>query len=35
MYGLGGTAYLEADCHEDGIPKTFRLDRIAGARLEG
>jgi DNA polymerase-3 subunit epsilon len=35
MYGLGGNAYLEADCHEDGIPKTFRLDRIAGARLEG
>lgn len=34
MYGLYGTAYLEADCHEDGILKTFRLDRIAGARLE-
>lgn len=34
MYGLCGTSYLEADCHEDGILKTFRLDRIAGARLE-
>lgn len=34
MYCWGGTTYLEADCHEDGALKTFRLDRIAGATLE-
>jgi DNA polymerase-3 subunit epsilon len=34
VYCWGGTTYLEADCHEDGALKTFRLDRIVGARLE-
>lgn len=34
LYCLGGASYLEADCHEDGIVKTFRIDRILGARLE-
>ncbi len=34
VYCLGGACYLEADCHEDGILKTFRLDRIAAARLD-
>lgn len=34
LYSLGGAAYLEADCHEDGIVKTFRIDRILGARLD-
>jgi DNA polymerase-3 subunit epsilon len=34
LYCLGGVVYLEADCHADGILKTFRLDRIAVARLD-
>ena len=34
LYSWGGTVYLEADCREDGVLKTFRLDRIAGARLD-
>lgn len=34
LYGLGGSAYLEAVCHQSGILKTFRLDRIALARLD-
>ncbi len=33
LYCLGGMAYLEADCHEDGILKTFRIDRITAAHL--
>jgi DNA polymerase III epsilon subunit family exonuclease len=34
LYGLGGQVYLEAVCHEDGILKTFRTDRIAAASLD-
>lgn len=34
LYCLGGNVYLEADCHVDGILKTFRLDRIVAARLD-
>ncbi len=34
VYCLGGTVYLEADCHQDRVLKTFRLDRIAAARLD-
>jgi DNA polymerase-3 subunit epsilon len=33
LYCLAGVVYLEADCHEDGIVKTFRTDRIAAASL--
>jgi len=33
VYSLGGTVYVEADCHEDGSVRTFRADRIALARL--
>ena len=33
LYCLGGVVYVEADCHEDGILKTFRTDRIAAASL--
>jgi len=32
IYAVGGAVYVEADCHE-GVVKTFRADRIAGARL--
>jgi DNA polymerase-3 subunit epsilon len=34
IYGLGANVYVEAECHEDGIVKTFRLDRIAAARID-
>ena len=34
VYSLGGTVYVEADCHEDGRVRTFRADRIAVARLD-
>lgn len=34
LYCLGGAVYLEADCHEDGVLKTFRTDRITAARLD-
>lgn len=34
VYSLGGTVYIEADCHEDGSVRTFRADRIALARLD-
>jgi DNA polymerase III epsilon subunit family exonuclease len=33
VYSLGGTVYVEADCHEDGSVRTFRADRISLARL--
>jgi DNA polymerase-3 subunit epsilon len=33
LYCLGGAAYLEADCFEDGVLKTFRIDRITAAHL--
>ena len=33
IYSLFGRGYLEAECGEDGVLKTFRLDRIALARL--
>ena len=34
IYSLGGTVYVEADCHEDGGVHTFRMDRITAARLD-
>jgi len=34
VYSLGGAVYVEADCHEDGNVRTFRADRITGARLD-
>ena len=34
VYSLGGTVYVEADCHEDGSVRTFRADRITVARLD-
>jgi len=34
LYCLGGVAYVEALCHEAGFLKTFRLDRVAAARLD-
>jgi DNA polymerase-3 subunit epsilon len=34
LYGLNGIVYMEAACHEDGILKTFRADRILAARLD-
>ena len=34
VYSLGGTVYVEADCHEDGSVRTFRIDRITAARLD-
>jgi len=34
LYCLDGVAYLEADCHEEGILKTFRTDRIVAASLD-
>jgi DNA polymerase-3 subunit epsilon len=34
LYCLDGIVYLEADCHEAGILKTFRTDRIAAASLD-
>lgn len=34
LYCLGGVVYLEAQCHEAGFLKTFRLDRIVAARLD-
>jgi DNA polymerase III epsilon subunit family exonuclease len=33
LYCLASVVYLEADCHEDGILKTFRTDRIVAASL--
>jgi DNA polymerase III epsilon subunit family exonuclease len=34
LYGLAGQVYLEALCHEDGVLKTIRADRIAAASLD-
>jgi DNA polymerase III epsilon subunit family exonuclease len=34
LYGLGGRCYLEAECLETTMVKTFRTDRIAAARLD-
>jgi DNA polymerase III subunit epsilon len=34
LYCLGGHVYLEAECRESGVLKTFRTDRIAAARLD-
>lgn len=34
LYALGDRVYLEAVCHEDALTKTFRLDRIAAARID-
>jgi DNA polymerase-3 subunit epsilon len=34
LYAFGGSVYLEAVCHEDGVLKTFRADRIAAASLD-
>jgi len=34
LYCLGGVCYLEAECHQEGILKTFRTERIAAASLD-
>ncbi len=34
LYCLAGVVYLEAECHEDGVLKTFRTDRFAAASLD-
>lgn len=33
VYSFRGAVYMEADCAEDGILKTFRTDRITAAHL--
>jgi predicted DNA-binding transcriptional regulator YafY len=33
VYSFRGNAYMEADCPEDGMLKTFRIDRIIAAHL--
>jgi hypothetical protein len=34
VYGVGGSVYLEGDCHQPPWVRTFAAERIVAARLE-